>query len=402
MFLESGSVIRKILTTLTTITALIIASLLSGCLSTIPVKTTEPVISHSQEATRYIYNNQYVKSESSVREDQDSKTVQDNVWIHIQNSENLGQAGYSSKESVQRHLQSFKNNQHFFDIIAVRAQPYIYYILNELEKRRMPLYLALLPVIESGYKTDATSSGKAAGLWQIVPSTGKHFGLKQNWWYDGRLDVIASTNAALDYLQQLHDRFESWPLALAAYNSGGATVSKAMKRNVRLGRPTDYWSLNLPYETQQYIPKLIALETVILSPSSYGIYLPPIPYKPVIKSVYAKGQIQLTKAAELANIDIDELKKLNPGYKRWSTDPDGPYQLLLPIASSERFAYVVSRLPEKERVKWQLHKIKPGESLWTIARKYEINLNLLKSTNHLKTDKLRVGKNLLIPSGAFP
>ena len=394
--------IRRIITIPAAITALILASLLSGCLNSVPVKTIDPVADTAQDTTRYIDHNQQSQPALPVPEDQVADTVQDDVWSHIQKSEKLDQHDDKSKKPVQKYLQSYKNNQQFFDIIGTRAQPYLYYILNELEKREMPLFLALLPIIESGYKTDTTSSWKAAGLWQIIPSTGKHFGLKQNWWYDGRRDVIASTKAALDYLQQLHDRFDDWPLALAAYNSGGATVSNAIKKNVKLGRSTDFWALDLPPETRQYIPKLIALQTVISSPSSFGIELAQIPYEPAIKSVDTKGQIQLAKAAELANVDLDELKKLNAGHKRWATDPDGPYHLLVPVDSAERFTYAISMLPDQERVKWQHHEIKPGESLWTIARKYEISIHLLKTTNHLKTDKLRVGKNLLIPAGAFP
>ncbi len=327
----------------------------------------------------------------------------DDLWNHIRKSESLAtSANDASRKQVQNQLAELRKNQHFFDVMATRATPYIHHIIDELNKRNMPLYISLLPIIESGYQVKVTSSQKAAGLWQIIPSTGKSLGLKQNWWYDGRRDLIASTNAALDYLQQLHDRFDDWQLTLAAYNSGGATVANAIKKNKRLGKPTDYWSLSLPPETEKYIPKLIALEMVIKSPSNYNVELMTIPNQPMFKVVDLKGQIQLQKVAELANVEYEKLRILNAGFKRWATDPDGPHQLLIPENSAEQLKYALAALPEEERIELKNHTITSGESLWTIARKYDISINLLKRTNHLTTDKLRIGKNLLIPAGAVP
>ena len=390
--------IRKTIKISSTITAFASVVLLGGCLQSAPKQNPDPVISHSETNTTYIVNNQLVNKEPAPSDSQGDSEIED-VWSHIRDSKKLGD---KTRKSVQAQLKSFTSNQRFFDVMGTRATPYLYHVTNELDKRDMPLFLALLPIIESGYRTNVSSSWKASGLWQIIPSTGKYLGLKQNWWYDGRRDFIASTGAALDYLQQLHDRFDDWPLALAAYNSGGATVSNAIKKNEKLGRSTDYWSLDLPPETRQYIPKLIALETVIASPSSFGIKLARIPYEPAIISVDIKSQIQLQTAAELANVDLDELKKLNAGFTRWATDPDGPHQLLVPVESATRLELAISTLPDDERVKWRHHKIKSGQSLWSIARQYEISVDLLKRTNHLKTNNLREGGNLLIPDGTFP
>lgn len=400
MLWGAGSVIRKIILINTVITTVSIGLLLGSCMQHLPIKTTKPVADTPVTPTRYIDNDQSVNTRLVISTNRIIKSSQDDVWDRIRSSKKLDPSITATHKSIQRQLKSYKNNQHFFDVMGSRSEPYLYYIVTELEKRNMPLYLALLPIVESGYRTDVTSSGKATGLWQIIPSTGKYLGLKQNWWYDGRRDVIASTQAALNYLQQLYDRFEDWPLALAAYNSGGGTVARAMKKNTKRGRPTDYWSLDLPPETRLYIPKLIALETIISSPALYGIKLALIPDKPAIRSVNTKGQIQFRKAAELASVDIKELKKLNAGNKRWATDPNGSHHLLMPIKSADRFVNAISILSDKERVKWQHHKIKSGESLWSIARKYEISLNLLKTTNHLKSDNLRIGKNLLIPAGS--
>ena len=414
MFLATDFLINKITIKLTLITAFLLGLLLVGCSQSRPKQTFDPTIitnaeNPNVENPEYINNHQFSEKKSLLTKQVVEKEA-DDIWDYIRTSEKLGQkvdnktgekSSVISQPSVQTELKSLTNDQQFFDVMGKRAKPYLYYITSELDKRGMPLFLALLPVIESGYRTDVTSSRQASGLWQIIPSTGKHFGLKQNWWYDGRHDVVASTQAALDYLEQLHDRFEDWSLALAAYNSGGAKVSSAMKKNIALGLPTDYWSLDLPPETQQYIPKLIALETVIGAPSAYGIKLAQIPNETVIKAVHTKGQIELAKAAELANIDLAELKQLNTGFRHWATDPDGPHQLLVPVEAAQRLAYAISNLPDNERVSWQHHTIKSGESLWTIARKYEISVSLLKRTNHLKTNTLREGKSLLIPAASF-
>lgn len=399
----SVSVIYRLKTILLTA---IFGFIIASCQQSPPLSNSLPDYNTLIEEPRYIENNQLVidKEWSSKLKINQISTIEDeDLWNNIRESEKLGGSPRDrSQKSVSYQLKKLSNNQHFFDIMGERAAPYLYHITNELKKRGMPLYIALLPIIESGYQVKVTSSQKASGLWQIMPSTGKYLGLKQNWWYDGRHDPIASTNAALNYLEQLHTRFDDWQLALAAYNSGGATISNAIKRNRRLGKSTDYWSLDLPNETQEYIPKLIALETVINSPSSYGIQLVKIPNKPTIRTVDTKGQIQLKKAAELANIDYEKLRALNPGFKRWATDPEGPHQLLIPIESAQQLEYAIAALPQNERVEWQNHKIKSGESLWKIAKKYKISIDLLKRTNHLKTNHLRIGRNLLIPTGSTP
>ncbi len=400
MFWGAGSVIRKLTINFTVATTFLMTLLLPGCLQS-TFKQAKPHVEIPLSTTKYIEVNHPVNTNESVPVERLAKTEED-TWAHIRTGKTLGVSDDSARKSIQTQLKSYTDNQRFFNIMSTRAQPFLYYIVEELDKRNMPRFLALLPIVESGYRPDASSSWQASGLWQIIPSTGKHFGLKQNWWYDGRKDIVASTGAALDFLQQLHDRFEDWPLALAAYNSGGATVSNAIRKNQKLGRSTDYWSLDLPPETKLYIPKLIALELVVLSPSSYGVKLPHIAYKPAVKMVDTKGQIQLEKASELANVDIEELKKLNAGFKRWATDPDGPHRLLVPFEFADRLTFAISMLADEDRVKWQHHEIKSGESLWVIAKKYEISINLLKTSNHLKTDKLRIGKNLLIPAGSFP
>ncbi len=216
--------------------------------------------------------------------------------------------------------------------VSERAQPFLYMITKRIEERGLPMELALLPVVESSFDAFAYSHGSAAGLWQFVPGTGKMMGLEQNYWYDGRRDVYASTNAALDYLEQQSKRFDgNWDHAIAAYNSGGGRVSSAIRKNKKLGKPTDFFSLDLPKETSSYVPKLLALADIVANQDKYGIEIPPIPNKPVLTLVDPKEQLDLAIAADYAGIGVKELQGYNPAYNQWSTAPEGPHQLLIPI-----------------------------------------------------------------------
>jgi len=279
-----------------------------------------------------------------------------------------------------------------------RARYFLYYIVSQLEKRKMPTELALLPVVESAFDPFAYSHGRASGMWQFIPSTGRIFGLKQTWWYDGRRDVVASTNAALDYLQALSKRFNGdWLLALAAYNSGAGTVSKAIRRNKRRGLKTDFWSLKLPKETESYAPKLVAIAKIIESPEKYGIHLDPIPDKPAFKIVPLVGQIDLAQAAKFAGLNIATLYRFNPGFNRWATAPGGPHRLLIPTGHVAAFKRAMSRLSNKERLTWKRYEIRRGDSLSTIAQKFNTTPNVIKQVNSLHRNIIRAGKHLLIP-----
>ncbi|VAW89753.1 Membrane-bound lytic murein transglycosylase D [hydrothermal vent metagenome] len=291
-----------------------------------------------------------------------------------------------------------KNSNHLLQLTE-RAHPYLHYILEEIEARDMPAEIALLPMVESAFLPFAYSHGQAAGIWQFIPSTGKHFGLKQNWWYDGRRDVYASTKAALTYLQQLHKTFDGdWLLALAAYNSGAGTVSRAIRKNKNKGKPTDYWHLDLPKETEKYVPKLLALSNIIADPEAFDIKLTPIPDKSYFEKVEINGQIDLALAAELAELGTDKLYSLNPGFNRWATDPNGPHYLLIPEEKASIFTQALAQLPDNQRVKWIRHRIQPGESLLLIAKKHQTTVDLLRDTNKLNSNMIRAGQHLLIPT----
>lgn len=279
-----------------------------------------------------------------------------------------------------------------------RARPYLHLVVEALDRRGVPMEIALLPIVESAYQPFAYSHGRAAGLWQFVPGTASRYGLKQNWWYDGRRDVVASTRAALDYLEYLHAFFEGdWMLALAAYNSGEGTVRRAVERNRTRGRPADFWSLDLPRETRAYVPKLLALREIFSRPEEYGIAVAAIADEPAVAPVNIGSQIDLARAAELADIGLDELYRLNPAFNRWATDPDGPHELLLPVQAAARFETALAELDQTQRVTWTRHLIREGENLGQIARHYRTTVAVLRQVNGINGHMIRAGHSLLVP-----
>ncbi|GAB55270.1 membrane-bound lytic murein transglycosylase D [Glaciecola punicea ACAM 611] len=282
--------------------------------------------------------------------------------------------------------------------VSKRARPFLYHITQRLEQENMPMELALLPIVESAFDPFAYSHGRASGMWQFIPSTGKRFGMKQTWWYDGRRDVIASTEGAIKYLRYLNDMFDGdWLHALAAYNSGEGRVMRAIKKNKRAGKPTDFWSLDLPRETRAYVPKLLALADILKSQDEYNFSWPKIANAPVVEIVDVSSQIDLAVAARMANLTIAELQALNPGYNRWATDPDGPHRLLLPIDKAESFTAMLAQTSSKDRLNWVRHKVKSGESLGLIARKYSTSVSVIKQVNNLKSNMIVANNYILIP-----
>ena len=285
--------------------------------------------------------------------------------------------------------------------VSERAERYLFHIVEALDARDMPFEIALLPIVESAFDPFAYSHGRASGMWQIVPGTGKMLGLKQNWWYDGRRDVVASTDAALTYLQRLHKRFDGdWLLALASYNSGAGNVSKAIRKNKRRGKPTDFWHLDLPKETKAYVPRLLALSKLVAKPEAYNVALTPIFNRPYFAPVHIGSQIDLAQAASLAGIDMDVLYHLNPGFNRWATDPHGPHDLLVPHDKAPAFAEKIASIPSNERLSWERYTIRSGDSLSTIAQKYDVSVSTLRSINGLRGSSIRAGKTLMVPVAA--
>lgn len=351
------------------------------------------------EQTKLTQSNDNV-SDRIIKPEQDSSAqAPDALWQRLFSQY---QFPLSENARVQTEIDWYSKHPEYIERVQKNAAPYLYFIVEEVEKRGLPGELALLPVVESAFKPFAYSHGRAAGLWQFIPSTGTYFGLKQNQWYDGRRDVYASTDAALTYLSRLSTRFDNdWLLVLAAYNAGGGTISKAMKRNTLQGKQTDYWSLTVHNETHRYVPKLIAIAHILSNAEQYNVSLIPIPNQSYFEKVDTVKQIDLARAAELADMSLDDLYDLNPAFNQWATDPQGPHYLLIPTQQAPDFKKKLAALPDNQRLKWQRHQVKSGETLGHIAKKYRTSITLIKQNNNLANNTIRAGKYLLIPTASF-
>ncbi|MFR0691891.1 LysM peptidoglycan-binding domain-containing protein [Enterobacterales bacterium AE_CKDN230030158-1A_HGKHYDSX7] len=329
--------------------------------------------------------------------------AQNDIWERMRGGFQL-QDQIDTNPRIERQRLWFMSNQSFLENASERGAPYMHYVVERLEERDMPLELALLPMIESSYNPMAVSRAQAVGLWQFIPSTGTHFNLRQTNFYDGRRDITASTNAALTYLTRLHDMFNGdWLLALAAYNAGEGTVSRAIERNERLGLPTDYWNLPLPQETQDYVPKLLALSQLVNAPTIYGINLSPIANQPYFTSIRVKPGLDLSQVAALADLDQDELQQLNPAFKRGVT-LDGPHHLLVPLNKADSLQASVANMQPVEikpvvvaASSGARYRVRKGDSLHSIAQRYRLSVAELKAANRLSANRLRNGQTLVIP-----
>ncbi len=306
----------------------------------------------------------------------------------------------ADRPAVARELAWYVSHPDYLERVFTRARRYMPHIVASLQARNMPLDLALLPVVESAYDPFAYSHGRAAGLWQIIPGTARRLGVTQNWWFDGRRDVLQSTRAALDYLQLLHDQFEGdWLLAVAAYNSGEGHVARAVKANRARNKPVDFWSLSarLPKETRAYVPRLLALRWLVAETHALGIDLPAVPDEPQFAVVETGGQIDMALAADLIDAPADLLYAFNPGVNRWATAPDGPHRLLVPLQQAEDFSVALAELGPRERVRWSRHKVKAGETLGHLAMRYHTTPAVLREVNGLRGNIIRAGDYLMIP-----
>jgi membrane-bound lytic murein transglycosylase D len=313
-------------------------------------------------------------------------------------------SGFKLEDALDRHaidqqLQWYASNPDYLQRAFGRADLYLYYIVTELERRGMPLEISLLPVVESAFEPYAYSRARASGLWQFIPDTGSKYALKQDWWYDGRRDIVESTRAALDYLQSLHDQFNGdWLLAIAAYNCGEALVERAVEMNRSTGRPVSFWDLWLPRETRAYVPKLLAMRRLVLDPETYGLAISPIPNQPYFVREPTNGQINLKLAAEIAGISPEELYELNPGFHRWATDPGGPHYLLLPVNAADVFAENITQLTADQRLGVDRYTVRRGDSIASLARHFHTTVNVIRELNDMPTGAPSVGDDLRVPS----
>ena len=278
-----------------------------------------------------------------------------------------------------------------------RSSRYLFYIVQEVNARKMPTEIALLPFVESAFVTHAKSSAKAMGLWQFMPATGKDFRLTQNVFRDERRDVLQSTDAALDYLQRLHKQFGSWDLALAAYNWGEGNVSKAQKRNLAAGRPTDYLSLKMPNETRNYVPKLMAYRQIVLDPQAFGIVLPDLENHPYFVAVDVGADIDVALVIKLSEIPEEEFHSLNPSFNKPVILSNANQQILLPFGHAEIFQANLKKYT-KPLSSWTAVQVTKTETVDQAAKTLGVDMDTLRETNGIpKGMRIRAGSTLLVP-----
>ena len=302
--------------------------------------------------------------------------------------------------AVTRELNWYANNPAYLERVFGRAELYLHYIVEQLERRGMPRELALLPVVESAFEPYAYSKARASGLWQFIPGTGTRYGLKQNWWYDGRRDVVESTRAALDYLQALHDEFNGdWLLAVAGYNCGEGAVARAIAANKRAGKPTDFWHLRLPAETRAYVPKLLAMSRLVANPGDYGLEFSYIPDQQYFTQVNTGGQIDLGVVAEMSGLGKNELYELNPAFHRWATDPTGPFSLLVPLEAADGLEATLLALTPEQRMRVERYTVIHGDTMTSISKRFNTTAGVVRELNGLSaSDSPVIGDQLRVPS----
>ena len=316
------------------------------------------------------------------------------LWTVMRNHFTLSSKGHEA--AVKKQLAWYCSHRWIVNMILKNSAPYLSYVYQQTQTRNMPAEFALLPMVESGYVPFAKSPAGASGLWQILPNTAMGTGIKMNWWYDGRLDTVEATNAALDYLTRLHEGLGSWPLAAAAYNAGEGAVIAAMDVNKRKGITTNYWSLPLANQTRHYVPKLLALAEIVKNPQQYGFELPRLSTQPNFATITLHQQIDRAQIANLAGVSTEVVHELNPGMRRFATGPHGTYTIAIPADKLATFKINLARLSDQKRLLWVYHKV-GNESLTQLAQRYHTSTALLKNVNHLHVAELAKGAGIIVP-----
>lgn len=381
----------------TTLALLIAASLLAGCAG---LKETSDTSSSSAGARGkkgpvLNYSLTELKEIDLTADEQNNDNA--NIWQRITGNYQLDQG---VPPRIQREIDFYRTRPRTLPEVFVRSKPYLFMIVEELDKRNMPMEIALLPVIESAFHPRALSEANASGMWQFTPDTAQVRGIKNNWWFDGRRDVYLSTMAALDYLQSLNKRFDGdWLHTLAAYNAGAITVRNAINKNKAKSKSTDYWNLELPGETQRYVPKLLAVAKMIQAPESYRLNLPDIPNAPYLTRIEVDQQIDLATAAQMAEMSWEEFHRFNAGHKRIATDPSGTSHVLVPIDKLRTFAVNLTKFAPQTNGNWIAHTCGLNDTLETLATRYDTTPEMIIKINRLSSPQPKVGQSLLIACG---
>ena len=323
--------------------------------------------------------------------------ISNDTWDRLRN--NFQWQIDSQRPRVQKWIEYYQGRPGSIAAIAEQARPWLHWITTEIERRGLPGEIALLPFVESAYNPSARHPGGATGLWQVMPITGDSLGLHRDWWYDGRLDVIASTRAALDYLEF---QAEHWyegdsELALAAYNAGASRVNRALRDAISRGVPADYWHLRLPRETMNYVPKLLAISTIIADPESFDVTLPAIPNQPFFAQIEVDRQLDLAQLAELSGVSSAKLEALNPGLLQRTTVPRG-ISVLVPHDTQDTLLAALEQLDENTpAASWKSYVVQRGDTLSHIAMRHSVPIDILLEQNQLDAEMLRIGQRLRVP-----
>ena len=322
-----------------------------------------------------------------------------NIWEYLQVNNKIKQSNYLDEQIL-----SYMNN-HLRDIDKFEeylndSYYFLYFVIKELEKNNLPIELSILPYIESNYDPFSISPSGAVGMWQFMPRTGRLYELNKSWWSEDRHDPFKSTEAAIGYLKYLYQRFDGdIYLSIAAYNAGPSLVDKRINQNKRKGEDIDFWSLNLPTQTKNYVPKYIALRELILNPEKYGITLPNIPYDSVVQKITIPGQVEILALSEYLEIKPELLYKLNAGYTKWASAPKDESIFFIPKEKYFLFSSEKNPFNKTNDINWISHTVNKGDNLWDLAIKYDTEVDVIKEVNYLNNDLLSINDNLLIPLG---
>jgi len=320
-----------------------------------------------------------------------------NIWDYIKQN-NVSQNKNILNDQVLSYMNMHLRDLDKFNEYLNDSYYFLYFVINELENSNLPLELAILPYIESNYDPFSISSSGAVGMWQFMPRTGRLYQLNRSWWSEDRHDPFKSTEAAIKYLEYLYQRFDQDIYhTLAAYNAGPSLLDRRINQNKRRGLQTDFWSLNVPVQTKNYVPKFIALRELIFNSENYGIQLPDIPYEPVVKKISIPGQVEVLTLSEYLEIKPELLYKLNAGYTKWASAPKDESVFYIPVEKYSMFEDSDNPFNDSNQINWISHIVESGDSLWSIARKYDTEVSIIKKINYLGDDLLSINDNLLIP-----
>ncbi|CAM4388697.1 murein transglycosylase D [Pluralibacter gergoviae] len=330
------------------------------------------------------------------------------LWASISDELKMG---IPDNARIREQKQKYLRNKSYLHDVTVRAEPYMYWIAGQVKKRNMPMELVLLPIVESAFDPHATSGANAAGIWQIIPSTGRNYGLKQTRSYDARRDIVASTTAALNMMQRLNKMFDGdWLLTVAAYNSGEGRVMKAVKANKARGKPADFWSLSLPYETKIYVPKMLALSDILKNSKRYGVQLPTADESRALARVRLDNPVELSQVADMAGMSITRLKAFNAGVKGSTLGASGPKYVMVPkkhadqlresLASGDIAAVQPTLVADNTPLTSRSYRVRSGDTLSGIASRLGVSTSDLKQWNNLRGSGLKIGQSLTVGAGS--